>query len=85
VYPKLARQARIQGTVVLSAVIGESGRIEQLRLIEGHPLLVVAAMDAVKRWRYRPAMFGGVPVAVRTTISVTFRFGPQPDRSAVWV
>jgi len=88
VYPKLAIQAHIQGTVQLAALIDETGTVEHLRLISGHPFLVKAAMDAVKQWRYRPAMYDGVPVAVLTTISVTFSLGigeppPQVERADV--
>lgn len=83
VYPKLAREARIQGTVTLAALIDESGSVERLKLISGHPFLVKAALDAVKQWRYLPATINGVPVPVVTTISVTFSLGigeGQPDR-----
>jgi len=71
-YPKLAREARIEGTVRLAAEISKRGRVDRLRLISGHPLLVKAAMDAVSEWRYEPCRYFGVPVAVRTEISVTF-------------
>lgn len=73
VYPELAKQARIQGTVEFAAIIGETGMIESLRLISGHPLLAKAAVDAVKRWRYRPATCNGQPVAVVITIDVPFQ------------
>ena len=88
VYPKLAKEARIQGTVRLVALIDEFGNVKGLKLISGHPFLVKAAMDAVKQWRYRPAMYGGVPVPVITIISVTFSLGMDDGRSAkgaVWV
>jgi protein TonB len=75
VYPQLARQARIQGTVRLEAVISKDGTIEELKLVSGHPLLVQAAMDAVKQWRYQPTMLNGVPVEVITTIDVNFTLG----------
>jgi TonB family protein len=71
-YPPLARQARIQGAVILQAEIGKDGTIENLRLISGHPLLVQAAMDAVKQWRYKPYFLYGEPVAVETQITVNF-------------
>ena len=87
VYPKLAKEARIQGTVKVAALIDEFGNIERLKLISGHPFLVKAAMDAVKHWRYLPAQYGGVPVPVVTIISVTFSLGRNHDGSAeaVWV
>jgi protein TonB len=72
VYPKLAKQAHIQGTVKLVAVIDEEGVVDRLKLISGHPLLVEATFDAVKQWLYRPAIRNGVPVSVITTIEVAF-------------
>jgi protein TonB len=72
VYPPLARQARVQGVVVLEAVISRQGAIESLRVVEGHPLLTQAAVDAVKQWRYRPLMLNGEPIQVITTVTVTF-------------
>jgi protein TonB len=71
-YPPLAKQARIQGTVELSAVIGKDGRVQDLKVVRGHPLLVQAALDAVKNWIYRPTMLNGEPVEVSTTIDVNF-------------
>ncbi len=71
-YPKLARAARIQGQVVLSAVISKTGEIENLVLVSGHPLLAPAAIEAVKQWRYRPYLLNGEPVEVETTINVNF-------------
>lgn len=75
VYPPLARQARITGTVVLHAIISKDGRVEELTVISGHPLLVQAAKDAVQQWRYRPTLLNGEPVEVDTTIQVTFTMG----------
>jgi protein TonB len=72
VYPPLAKQARISGTVELSAVIGRDGRVQDLKVIKGHPLLVQAALDAVKNWVYRPTLLNGEPVEVSTTIDVNF-------------
>jgi protein TonB len=74
-YPALAMQARIQGNVVLHAIIDKDGRVAQLEVISGHPLLVQAALDAVKQWRYRPTLLNGDPVEVDTTITVTFTMG----------
>lgn len=73
VYPKLARQARIEGTVQLLARIDTDGAMEQLKLIDGHPLLVPSAIDAAKQWRYRPAFRDGVAVPVITVLTITFR------------
>ena len=75
-YPPLAVQARIQGTVVLQAVIGKDGTVEELRLVSGHPMLAPAAIEAVKQWRYRPYLLNGEPVEVDTQINVNFTLGP---------
>ncbi|MFZ1133611.1 MAG: TonB family protein [Candidatus Korobacteraceae bacterium] len=72
VYPALARQARIQGTVVLQAVISKDGSIEGLHLVSGHPMLAPAAIEAVKQWKYKPYFLNGEPVEVETTINVNF-------------
>jgi len=71
-YPPLARQTRISGTVRLHAIIGKDGSVQQLTLESGHPLLVQAALDAVKQWRYQPTLLNGEPVEVDTTIDVIF-------------
>jgi len=75
VYPALARQARIQGNVVLHAIIDKDGRVGQLEVVSGHPLLVQSALDAVKQWRYQPTQLNGDPVEVDTTITVSFVLG----------
>ncbi len=72
VYPPLARAARIQGEVVLSATISKEGTIENLQVLRGHPMLVKAALDAVSRWRYRPYILNNEPVEVETQITVNF-------------
>jgi TonB family protein len=72
VYPPLARQAHVQGTVVLDADISKDGIVEKLRTISGHPMLIPAAVDAVKQWRYKPYVLKGEPVAVNTQIIVNF-------------
>jgi protein TonB len=71
-YPPLARSARIQGTVVLQAVISKQGTIENLSVLSGHPMLVQAALDAVRQWRYRPYILNSEPVEVETQITVNF-------------
>ena len=78
VYPKLAKQAHIQGTVKLAALIDEDGVVARLKLISGHPLLVKAAFDAAKQWRYLPSTRNGVPVAVTTIIEITFTMNDRP-------
>ncbi len=72
VYPPDAKAAGIQGAVRLNAVIGPEGAIKSLAAVSGHPLLVPAAMDAVKQWVYRPTMLNGVAVDVSTEIEVNF-------------
>ena len=71
-YPALARSARIQGAVVLQAIIGKDGTIQNLHLLSGHPLLSQAAIEAVRQWRYRPYLLNNEPVEVDTTIQVNF-------------
>jgi protein TonB len=72
VYPQLARQTRVQGVVVLEAVIARDGSVKSLRIASGHPLLNQAALDAVQQWVYSPTMLNGDPVEVSTAITVTF-------------
>ena len=75
IYPALARQARIQGKVQLHAIIDKDGRVSELQVVSGHPLLVKAALDAVQNWRYQPTVLNGEPVEVDTTIDVNFVLG----------
>ncbi|HET9840219.1 MAG TPA: energy transducer TonB, partial [Candidatus Angelobacter sp.] len=77
VYPRLANAAGIQGQVKLHAIIARNGRIESLELISGHPLLVQAALDAVRQWRYRPYYLNGEAVEVETFITVNFTRTPR--------
>jgi protein TonB len=71
-YPPLARQARVQGIVVLRAMISREGKIENLQVVSGHPMLVQSAMDAVRQWRYRPYYLNNEPVEVETQVTVNF-------------
>jgi len=71
-YPTLARQARIQGIVVLQAVIGKDGTVQRLHVISGHPMLRQAAIEAVKQWRYKPYFLDGEPFEVDTQVNVNF-------------
>ncbi len=71
-YPPLARQTRISGTVKLHAIIAKNGAVESLQVISGHPLLVQSALDAVRQWRYQPTLLNGDPVEVDTEIDVIF-------------
>lgn len=72
-YPEIARRAGIGGVVRLQAVIAADGTIEQLEVIDGHPLLISAAIGAVSQWRYRPVLLAGVAVPVNTQIDVNFK------------
>ena len=72
-FPLLASEARIGGTVRLTAIIGRDGTVQDLSLVSGQPLLVKAAMDAVKQWVYKPTYLNGAPVEVVTEVDVNFR------------
>jgi protein TonB len=71
-YPSVAQQAHIQGSVVLTAIIDKNGNVQQLRLVSGQPLLVTAAIEAVKQWHYKPFLLNGEPLEVETTVTVNF-------------
>lgn len=72
-YPQMAKIARVQGPVVLAAIIGKDGAIQNLHVVStASPLLNQAAIDAVRQWRYRPYILNGEPVEVDTTITVNF-------------
>ena len=75
VYPMLAIKTRTQGTVRLEAVINRDGAIENLTVVSGHPLLIPAALEAVRQWRYQPTLLNGVPVEIITTVDVNFTLG----------
>jgi protein TonB len=74
-YPPLAIAPRIQGPVVLEAVISKAGTIGNLRVVSGHPMLAGAALDAVSQWRYRPYILNGDVIEVETEITVSFVLG----------
>ena len=74
-YPPLARQARISGVVKLQGIIGKDGRIRELQLLSGHPLLAQAALDAVRQWVYSPTFLNNEPVEVIAPIDVNFTLG----------
>ena len=71
-YLPLAREARIEGTVEMRAIISKTGSIENLTVLHGHAMLVSAAVEAVKRWRYRPYLLNNEPIEVETDITVNF-------------
>jgi len=78
IYPSEAKKQHIEGTVVLHAVIAKDGTISQLQYISGPPMLMKAAMDAVRQWEYKPTILNGEPTEVDTTISIVFTFGGSP-------
>lgn len=76
VYPELARTARVDGTVIIEAVLDTTGSVTQARVVRSVPLLDQAALDAVRQWRYSPSMYGGRPVSVLMTITIRFTLNP---------
>lgn len=72
IYPPLARTARIQGSVVLEAIIGRDGAMQHLQVLSGHPMLAPAAVEAVRQWRYRPYILNEEAIEVETQITVNF-------------
>ena len=82
VYPPLARQARIQGTVILKVVIDKSGNVFEVQLVNGHPMLSPAAMGAVRQWKYQPYLVNGEPVDVETNVQVIFKLEGEPEPPA---
>jgi TonB family protein len=75
VYPQAAKSAHITGTVLLHAIIGKDGTVQDLRYVSGPPLLMKSAMDAVRQWSYKPTLINGKAVEVDTTITVIFTLG----------
>jgi len=76
IYPGAAKENRIQGTVTLQVEIGEDGHIHQMKVESApHPLLAIAALEAVKSWEYKPYLFNGKPIRVKTQINVVFKLG----------
>lgn len=75
VYPVLAQQTRLQGDVVIDAVIDEAGNVVEMKVISGHPLLIPAAMDALRKWKYEPTYLNDVAVPVQLLVTIRFRLG----------
>jgi len=73
VYPGIARSARVQGIVILEATVNTKGRVTDVRVLRGVPLLDEAAIEAVRQWEYTPTLMNGVPVPVIMTVTVTFK------------
>jgi protein TonB len=71
-YPPQAREARIQGTVILTIHVTKAGDVESVQLYSGHPMLAPAAIEAVKQWKYKPYLLNQVPVEVETQVQVNF-------------
>ena len=82
VYPPLARQARIQGTVFLNVVVTKAGEVRDVVVMSGHPMLVPAAVEAVRQWRYTPYVKDDEPVEVTTTVRVNFQLADKPSASS---
>ena len=72
-YPEIAKQARVQGIVILEATISPQGKVTNVKVLRGIPLLDQAAIDAVSQWVYTPTLLNGVPVPVIMTVTVNFR------------
>jgi protein TonB len=72
-YPEAARRAGVQGTVVLDATVSAEGAVTQVQVVSGPEALSVAAVDAVRWWRYEPYVVNGQPAIVETTLSINFR------------
>jgi protein TonB len=77
VYPAIAAQSRLEGVVVLECVIDPRGRVEEVKLVRGLPLLDDAAIEAVRQWVYTPTLINGVPTSVIMTVRVTFRLAER--------
>ena len=77
VYPQTARDAGVQGVVILEIVIGEDGAVANARVLRSIPLLDQAALDAVRQWRYEPTLLNGVPTSVIMTATVNFSLPPS--------
>jgi protein TonB len=76
-YPPLARQARIEGTVVIDAVIDVSGNVVEAKVVSGHPLLLAAALEAVRQWKFEPTYLNDEPVPVQLLVTVEFHLANQ--------
>ncbi len=87
VYPPEAKAARIQGTVRFSVTIAPDGKVSNIELVSGHPMLVQAALDGVRQWEYQPTLLNGNPVSVLTMVDINFTLSdgapPPPPPPAV--
>lgn len=80
-YPKEARKKKVQGIVKLEVVIGRDGRVKSAKVTDGPKLLVKAAEDAVKQWRYKPTLLKGKPIEVETAVEVGFKLVPPKKKT----
>ena len=76
VYPAEARRLRVQGNVVIDATVTPEGQVDEVKLVSGDPMLAVAALDAVRKWRYTPYTLNGKPIPKPTRITISF-IAPQ--------
>jgi TonB family protein len=74
VYPELARRARVEGRVLIAVTVDEEGNVFEIRMIAGHPLLVEAALSAIRQWKYSPTLLNGEPVPAIFTVTMQFSF-----------
>jgi TonB family protein len=79
VYPESAKRARVEGRVLLAVTVDEEGSVFEIRVIAGHPLLVEAALSAVRQWKYSPTLLDGKPVAAIITVTVRFSFAASGE------
>ena len=82
IYPPLARQTRISGTVRLHVVLSTEGIVKSIEVVSGHPLLLQSALDAVRQWRYQPTLLSGTPIEVDTTVDVIYALADGPAAPA---
>jgi protein TonB len=75
IYPKEAAEKHVQGTVRLEILVSRDGAVKEVNLLSGDPVLVAAAIDAVRQWRYKPILLNGQPVEAVTTVDVIFTLG----------
>ncbi len=83
IYPEAARKARVQGTVVVKVRLTKGGDVENIEMLSGHPMLVPAAIEAVKQWKYKPYLLNGDPIAVETQVTVNFTLSDKPAAEGV--
>ena len=72
-YPAMARAARVEGIVIVEAIVGPNGKVQDARVLRSSPLLDAAALDAVRQWEFTPTLLNGIPIAIVMTVTVDFR------------